>query len=81
MIDKRHFKIAVLRAAIVLIPSYLVAFLTDKMVYVVPTLAAASFLAATLKFDENQNTRRVDEDDSGDGDGDVDISSLFDGGS
>ena len=37
---------AAIKAAIVLVPSYLAAWLTDKMVYVVPTLAAASFFAA-----------------------------------
>ena len=62
MVNKSHLQVASIRALIVLLPSYLAAYLTDKMVYVVPTLAAASFLAATLKFEEDDNTRRVDED-------------------
>ena len=69
MFDKTHLKAASIRAAIVLIPSYLAAILTDKMVYVVPTLAAASFFAATLNLTEKSTTQRVDED--GDGDGDI----------
>ncbi len=67
MFDKTHLKAALIKAAIVLVPSYAVAYLTDKMVYVVPTLAAASFFAATLKLDNDPINNRVDEDD-GDGD-------------
>ncbi|MGH1329250.1 MAG: hypothetical protein ACRBBK_00060 [Paracoccaceae bacterium] len=33
----------------VLLPSYFVAFTTDKMVYVVPTLAAAGIFASTIQ--------------------------------
>ncbi len=59
---KYHIKVAMLRAAIVLVPSYLMAYLTDKMVYVVPTLVAAGFFAATLNFQDSEPTTRVDED-------------------
>ena len=62
MFDRMHMKVALVKAVIVLVPSYVAALLTDKMVFVVPTLAAASFLAATLRFDEKQTTQRVDED-------------------
>lgn len=41
--------LASVKAAIVLVPSYLAAFLTEQMVWVVPTLAASSFMAATLR--------------------------------
>ena len=59
---KSQFKIAIIRAAIVLVPSYMMAYLTDKMVYVVPTLAAASFIAATLNIANEDSTVRIDED-------------------
>lgn len=62
MFDKVGIKLALTRAAIVLIPSYSVAYLTDKMVYVVPTLAAASFFAASLSLQNEKTARRVDED-------------------
>ncbi|PCH45885.1 MAG: hypothetical protein COC23_05205 [Hyphomicrobiales bacterium] len=62
MFDKTGVRIAITRAAIVLVPSYLAAYLTDKMVYVVPTLAAASFFAASLTLPIEQTSRRVDED-------------------
>lgn len=64
-----HFKIAALKAMVVLVPSYMAAFLTDKMVWVVPTLAASSFFAATIGMSEEQVRRRVDEDDAEDGEG------------
>ena len=37
-----------IKAVIVLVPTYITAYLTDKMVYVIPMLAAASFVAASM---------------------------------
>ena len=48
------------QASIVLIPTYITAYLTDKMVYVIPMLAAASFIAASIA--QTKTTRRVEED-------------------
>ena len=50
-----------IKAVIVLIPTYLTAYLTDKMVYVIPMLAATSFIAVSLTSSSNTN-RRVEED-------------------
>lgn len=50
-----------IKAVIVLVPTYLTAYLTDKMVYVIPMLAAASFVAASLTSSSNTE-RRVEED-------------------
>ena len=44
-----------------LVPTYITAYLTDKMVYVIPMLAAASFVAASLTSSSNTE-RRVEED-------------------
>mgnify|MGYP006155880781 FL=1 len=49
-----------LKAIIVLVPTYLTAYLTDKMVYVIPMLAATSFIAISLTSSPNTE-RRVDE--------------------
>jgi len=49
-----------LKAFVVLVPTYVTAYTTDKMVYVIPMLAAASFVAASM-FKENTQ-RRVDQD-------------------
>ena len=62
--------IACTRIAIILIPSYTAAALTGEMVWTVPTLAAASVLAASLK--PTERTQRAVDDDGGDGDGDDD---------
>jgi small neutral amino acid transporter SnatA (MarC family) len=51
----------IIKAVIVLVPTYLTAYLTDKMVYVIPMLAAASFVAASLTSSSNTE-RRVEED-------------------
>jgi hypothetical protein len=50
-----------IKAVIVLVPTYVTAYLTDKMVYVIPMLAATSFIAVSLTSSPNTE-RRVDED-------------------
>jgi len=60
-------KPALIKALIVLIPSYSVAFLTEKMVFVIPMLAASGIVAAGITFTESRSVnRRVDEDEDGD---------------
>ena len=53
-------KDGLLKATIVLVPTYVTAYLTDKMIYVIPMLAAASFIAASLT--SSDTNRRVEED-------------------
>lgn len=53
-------KDGLLKAIVVLVPTYITAYLTDKMIYVIPMLAAASFVAASLTNDKIH--RRVEED-------------------
>jgi len=48
-----------LQAIVVLVPTYITAYLTDKMVYVIPMLAAVSFIAASIN---PTTSRRVEED-------------------
>ena len=55
-----NIRIALLQGLIVLVPTYAVAFFTEKMVYTIPMLAAAGFVAASLKGDDYK--RKVDED-------------------
>ena len=54
-----NLRAAFIKAVIVLVPSYSAAYLTDKMVYVVPTLAAAGMFAATIK---TQDVNRLLDD-------------------
>jgi len=49
-----------IQASIVLLPTYITAYYTDKMIYVIPMLAAASFVAASVLRDKS--THRVEED-------------------
>ena len=66
MFANMNLRRALLKAAIVLVPTYAVAYLTGEMVWVVPTLAAAGFFAASIGSDPDL-TMRVDEDGDGDG--------------
>ena len=49
-----------IKGFIVLVPTYITAYMTDKMVYVIPMLAAASFVAASI--DGQKIERKVDQD-------------------
>jgi|TARA_B100000427_G_scaffold324261_1_gene329109 hypothetical protein len=57
---KEGLSIGFVKATIVLVPTYITAYLTDKMIYVIPMLAAASFIAASISGDKLE--RRVEED-------------------
>jgi len=70
-----NLKTAFTKALIVLMPTYSVAFLTEKMVYVVPMLAACSFFAASIE-PQNLTNNRVDEESEAD---DSQIENVFDG--
>ena len=59
-LEMSSMKKALIRGVVVLIPTYAVAYLTDKMVYVVPMLAAMGFVAASL-FEDN-TTKRIEDD-------------------
>ena len=56
------------KVLIVAIPTYLTAFLTEAMVYTMPTLAITTLLATSLYKDSQEVENRIDEDGDGDGD-------------
>ena len=58
--------VSVIQAVIVLLPTYVIAYLTDKMVYTIPMLAAMSFIAARIgtHYQEQQSKRTDDGVDS-----------------
>ena len=58
-------RLALLKAIIVLGPSYSAAYLTGEMVWVVPTLVASGFFAASIGASDRDITTRVDEDGDG----------------
>ena len=57
-----------LKVAIVLVPSYVAAYLTGEMVWVIPTLVASGVVAAGVG--SRGKTTRVDEDGDHGDDGD-----------
>lgn len=56
----KNIKQGLIKAAIILVPTYITAYLTDKMIYVVPMLAASGFIAAAMFNDAVE--KRVDDD-------------------
>ena len=55
-----------IQAVVVLVPTYAIAYLTDKMVYTIPMLAAMSFVAARIgkyyeDFEGDPSTKRTDD--------------------
>ena len=58
MKDGKNWAKTITQILIILVPCLLVAFITDKMVYVVPTLAATLIVSMALPL-------RVDEDHQG----------------
>lgn len=53
-------KKAFIQGCILLVPTYITALITDKMIYVIPMLAAMGFIAAA--YGGNKLERRVEED-------------------
>jgi hypothetical protein len=71
------WKEATLKALIVLVPTYTMAYFTGQMVWVVPMLAACGFFAGTISLDERTTTQRLDDDnDSDDSDLDETIETI-----
>ena len=60
----------VVKGLIVLVPSYATAFLTEKIIYVVPMLAATAFFAAAaFPSDSGKKDGHDDDNEEGDADG------------
>lgn len=58
--DFEDIKVAIVQGLIVLIPTYTVAYYTDKMVWTIPMLAAMGFIAASIK--KQPLHRKIDEE-------------------
>ncbi len=57
---------------IIAIPTYLIAFLTEAMVYTMPTLAITTLIAVNLYEGSSRNVEnRIDEDGDGGEDGNI----------
>jgi hypothetical protein len=63
---RKSIRPLLVKLAVILIPSYSVAFLTEAMVYTIPMLAATSFLATNL-YASPVVSRRVDDEEGSEG--------------
>ena len=63
--------VSVIQAIVVLVPTYVIAYMTDKMVYTIPMLAAMSFVAARIgtyyEGEEGDPTTKRTDDGGHDG--------------
>ena len=57
-------KLALMKALVVAIPSYLVAYLSEKIIFVVPTIAMAMMIANAVEMGSYSNRNRIDDDGS-----------------
>lgn len=57
--DIKMVKSSVYKILIILGPTYLTAWITDKMIYVIPMLAVCTLIAATY---DDRTKRRLEED-------------------
>lgn len=52
----------IIKIAIILVPTWCTAYITDKMIYVIPMLAACTVVATSLFTSNDARNRRVEED-------------------
>ena len=62
MVVLENTKLTLLRIAVIAIPSYAVAFHTEKVFYVVPPIAMMMMIANSVEHGTTSNRNRVDED-------------------
>ena len=57
-------KLTLVRIVIISIPSYAVAFMTEKIFYVVPTIAMMMIIASSIENGNVSNRNRIDDNNS-----------------
>ena len=62
MLTLENTKLTIFRVALIAIPSYAVAFQTEKVFYVVPTIVMMMMIANSVEHGTTSNRNRVDED-------------------
>ena len=63
-LKSNNLKLFILRFLIVSIPSFLIAFLFEKITLVVPTIAMFIIIANSIETGSNTNRNRIDDDGS-----------------
>ena len=62
LFDVRDKKLTLVRMLLVALPSYAVALATEKVFYVVPTIAMMMMIANSVESGSMSNRNRIDED-------------------
>ena len=73
-------KLLLTKILIIGIPAYLVAFLTEKIIYVVPTIAMMLMIANSVETGNSSNRNRIEEDGAVEDDGSSDGLNAGEGG-
>ena len=74
-----EFKLLITKVVVVAIPAYGVAFLTEKVTFVVPTLAMFLLIANSIESGAVSNRNRIEEDGSSQEDSDAGDSGITEG--
>ena len=61
-------KLILFKILLIAIPSYIIAFFTEKVAFVVPTIAMMMMIANSVEVGNTTNRNRLEEDSSVDGD-------------
>ena len=72
MVALENTKLTLLRIAVIAIPSYAVAFHTEKVFYVVPTIAMMMMIANSIEHGTITNRNRLDDENGNVNDADGD---------
>lgn len=71
----RDVKQLIVKVLVILVPTYIVAWISNAMIYTMPMLAACTLIAASL-FNNDETENRVDEDGSSEG-SEIDIGNFL----
>ena len=66
----KNRKLIFFKIFVIAFPSYIIAFLTEKVVFVVPTIAMMMMIANSIEVGNTSNRNRIEDESSVDGDGD-----------
>ena len=69
-IKVKNSYLMLLKISIIAIPSYIIAFLTEKVAFVVPTIAMMMMIANSVEVGNTTNRNRLEDEASIEGDGD-----------
>mgnify|MGYP001246688379 CR=1 FL=1 len=72
LLNLKNKKLTFVRVFIIALPSYLVAFFTQKILFVVPTIAMMMMIANSIETGNTSNRNRIEDDNLAEIDADSD---------